>query len=81
MGSFSEKSNLQKAVILLNNNITSSRILDNFSIHNPIRFFLGLRFIIQNTLFLDVLKDYSNSDIISGRNISSNWLQQGIYQK
>ncbi len=81
MGSFGEKINLQKAIILLNNNITSSKILDNFSIHNAKSFFLGLRFIIQNTLFLDVLRDYSNSDIISGSNISTNWLQHGKYQK
>lgn len=74
-----EKINLQKAIILLNNNITSSKILDNFSIHNPKKFLLGLRFIVQNSIFLDVLKDYSNIELIFGKIIKSNWLQQGIF--
>jgi hypothetical protein len=74
-----DKANLQKLMILLNRNVSSSKVFDYFTIHNPINFFEGIRFVVQNSLLANSFQSYSNSEFLLGDRLSLTWINQGNY--
>ena len=68
---------MQKIIILLNRNVINSKIFESSGILNPQEFFMGIRLFTQNTLFSDLLSEYSIKELIEGGKFNSNWLNQG----